>query len=282
MWPLILILFALILLVFSMLLNRLFHVKAVKHSSTPAELGIEFEEIHFPTKNGISLYGWWIQHPDGPECPALILLHGWKRNLERMMPYIENLHQHYNLLAFDARSHGSSGKDNYVSMPRFAEDIIAAIDFLKRGNINIIGVIGLSIGGAAAIYAASMDQRIKTIVTVGAFADPGEVMKLEFQKKKIPYYPLGWLILEYVQFRIGNRFRNIAPDNNMAKTQAKILLIHGKEDTTAPYQHAERLLKASVKNKVELWGLEDKGHSDCHKEPGFWRRIQRFLEGSLK
>jgi pimeloyl-ACP methyl ester carboxylesterase len=263
------------------ILSRTFTVKPVKHAKSPEDIGIDFEEVRFPTKKGIDLYGWWIPHPNGNEKPTIILVHGWKRNVERVLPYIEELHDSFNLLAFDARNHGSSGTDSYVSMPRFAEDIISAIDFLKEKNVKKIGVLGLSIGGAAAIYAAARDHRIRSIVAVGAFAEPGEVMKKEIQKKGIPYYPLGWLILEYVQFRIKNRFSTIAPENNISKTKARIMIIHGKSDQTTPYQHAERLKNAAIPENFALWSLEGKGHSDCHEYPDFWNKLENFLKESF-
>lgn len=259
--------------------KHVFKVKSKPHIKTPEDYGIGFEEIKIPTKNMLSLYGWWIPCQVKSKVPTIILVHGWKRNVERMMPYIKNLHQSFNLLAFDARCHGSSNHDNYSSMPRFAEDIESALDYLfaQQGKELNVGVIGLSIGGAASIYETSFDDRLNKIVTVGAFANPEEIMKLQMKSQRLPYIPLGWLLLRYVEFKIGKKFRKIAPENNIGNTNAKILLVHGKEDTTAPYQHAERLYNLANKENVVLWGLEGKGHSDCHTHSEFWKRIESFL-----
>ena len=51
-------------------------------------------------------------------------------------------------------------------------------------------------GGAASIYTASLDKRVKAVVTVGAFSHPEKVMGLEFKKHKIPYYPF---CVDYLQ-----------------------------------------------------------------------------------
>ena len=268
-----------IILLMGLITVKVFQVKPVPHQKTPAGKNIHFEEVKIPTKNKLALYGWWVPNPGQSNVPTIILVHGWKRNLERMMPYIENLYQSFNLLAFDARCHGSSDKDSYSSMPRFAEDIEAAIDYLYLQNENSleIGIIGLSIGGAAAIYEASYDSRVKKIVTVGAFADPAAVTRLQMKNQHIPYFPIGWLILRYIEFKIGKKFNEFAPVNNIVKTKAKILLVHGKEDTTAPFVHAKRLYEASQKDNVSLYAMEGRGHSDCHKHPGFWNRVKDFL-----
>lgn len=253
------------------------------HRITPSEKGIPFEEVRFPTRNGRRLYGWWIPAGAGASAPlpTLILVHGWGRNLERMLPYIEELHPTgFNLLAFDSRSHGSSDPDGYSSMIKFAEDIRAAVDFAQRQegvDGAPVGIIGVSLGGAAAIFAAAEDERIAAVVTIGAFAHPADIMRMELQRKHIPYFPVVWLLFKYVQLRIGASFERIAPVNNIGNTHAKFLLIHGREDRRVPVAHATRLQDAARPRSTELWIVEGSGHSDCHHHPEFWQRVRTFL-----
>jgi len=256
------------------------------HIRTPGEYGIPFETVKYPTKNNKSLHGWWIpaQTENEYSSPILILVHGWNRNVGRMMPYIKELHPAgYNLLVFDSRNHGSSDPDQYSSMPKFAEDIVASINLLETKpdlNIDNLGVIGLSMGGAAAIYAASKDDRIKKMITVGAFAHPARVMKREFQKKHIPYFPLIWMFFKYAQYRIDTSFDEIAPINNIGKVKAKMLLIQGELDDLVPVAEAEAMKQAGNTSKVKLWIISDKGHSNCHEFPDYWQRIKVFLQSN--
>lgn len=254
-----------------------------KHEKTPLDEDITFEEIHFKTRNNKKLYGWWIFK--NSDYPTIVLVHGWGRNVERMIPYLVELNQqHYNLLVFDSRNHGSSDKDKTSTMKKFAEDISASIDFVlnKPELINTkIGVLGLSIGGAAAIYASAHDDRIKSAVTVGAFANPMDVMKLQLSKRNVPFYPIGWILLSYLQLMLGLKFNDIAPENHIEKVNADLLLIHGTDDATIPLSHAERLKKRSQNGKAELWVIPVKGHSDCHLETGFWNKIILFFNNTL-
>ena len=132
-----------------MLMMKGFKNHERKHSKTPGNFNIDFKEILIPTRNNRSLYGWWI--PNKKSLPTIILVHGWGRNVERMMPYISRFRKNFNLLAFDSRNHGNSDRDKYSTMVKFAEDISASVDYLidqiKISNKNI-GVIGLSIGGS--------------------------------------------------------------------------------------------------------------------------------------
>lgn len=254
---------------------------------TPTKYGFEFEEISIPTKNNKNLFGWWIpgKSPQNEKLPTLVLIHGWSRNVDRMMSYIKQLHPAgYNCLAFDSRCHGKSDDDKFSSMVKFMEDIRAAIDYSeKQPNVdnNRVGLLGLSMGGAASIYTASLDKRVKAVVTVGAFSHPEKVMGLEFKKHKIPYYPFVWIIFRYMEFRIGDKFDNIAPSNNISKSIAKFLLIHGIEDETVPIEQAEELYNSSNNDNATLWKIEDKAHSNCNHHAEFWPKVLEFLKISL-
>lgn len=266
------------------LASHSYKFKKEPNKYTPAKYEFDFQEIQIPTKNNKNLYGWWVpaDNTNNENKPTIILIHGWSRNVDRAMSYIKKLHPAgYNLLAFDSRCHGKSDDDKFSSMVKFMEDIRAAIDYsekLPNVDINRIGVLGLSIGGAASIYAAALDSRIKSVVTLGAFSHPKKVMGDEFKKRKIPYFPFIWLVFKYMEFRIGARFDDIAPLNNIAKSDANIFLIHGIDDATVPIKQADELYQAGNPDKVKLWKVEGKGHSDCNHHPEFWNRVLEFYK----
>ncbi len=252
------------------------------HDKTPEALHIPFIEITIPTKNNCSLYGWWI--PVKNSSPLLILVHGWGRNAGRMLPYIDQLHNAgFNLLAFDSRNHGSSDVDQYSTMLKFAEDIQSTIEYASEKGwmkSNNIGLVGLSIGGAASIYAAAHDDRIKAVITVGAFAEPQAVMKKQLKDRHIPT-PIIWGSMKYIQYKIGLKFSDIAPVNHIHNASADFLLIHGQKDVTVPKEQGEKLYAKGRKGKVELWRLREKGHSDCHFEEGYWEKVIEFMNLKL-
>lgn len=285
-----LMLFSLILLLIAIsifLASHSYKFEKEPNKYTPAKYGFKFDEISLPTKNDKKLYGWWVpaENPNNEKLPTIILIHGWSRNVDRMMSYIKQLHPAgYNLLAFDSRCHGRSDDDKFSSMPKYAEDILSAVEYAYKQPIvddKRIGLLGLSMGGAASIYASALDPRIKAVVTVGAFSHPEKVMGLEFKKHRIPYFPIVWLVFRYMELRIGNKFKRIAPSKNISKSAAKFMLIHGINDETVPIEQGREMYNASNKLNTVLWEVEDKAHSDCNHHPEFWPKVLEFYKTNL-
>ncbi len=252
----------------------------VPHEHDPGSLGIGFTEVWIPTAGGRSLYGWWIPAGEA-DAPVVVLVHGWGRNVERMLPYVAMLHPAgFHLLAFDARNHGRSGADRFASLKKFSEDVRAAVAFAAaRPEARRIGVLGLSIGGAAAIHAAAREPRIAAVVSVGAFASPADAMlpPARWRWLLLPGMPLA---LRFVEWRIGASLADLAPEASIARAGAPFLLVHGADDAVVPVAHARRLAAAGA-GRAELWVISGRGHSDPHLEAGFSERVTRFLATHL-
>jgi pimeloyl-ACP methyl ester carboxylesterase len=278
----ILVIFVLVIFLLDQLIERMYRNERKSAQITPRKYDIPFDEIHIPAKNGAQLYSWWI--PASPHAPTLILIHGWGRNLSRMMHYIRALHPlGYNLLAFDARNHGKSSSIPHPTMGTFSEDALSVLEFLAQSDQIVsreFGLLGLSVGGGAAINAAGWDARVRSVVTVGAPSHPVDIMKLEFQKRKIPLF-VASILLEYMRLRFGIDFDKIAPLNNLPRAEADVLLIHGENDETIPLAQGQSLAGAGNPEKSQLWVVPGKGHSDCASHPQFWEKLGAFLQVTL-
>ncbi len=280
------VLFLVVIVFFVIMLDlfiaRMYRNQKEPHHVTPAKYDIAYEAVNIPLPKGAHLYGWWI--PASQSGPTILLVHGWGRNLSRMLQYIRFLHPlGYNLLAFDARNHGSSSPEKHPTVWTFSEDTLAAINYVNGSGLvssNKFGIIGLSIGGGAAINAASSNHQAKSVITVGALSHPVEVMKMEFQKRKIPVL-IPELLLRYIKLRFGIDFNKIAPVTNIHKANADILLVHGDKDVTVPLAQGQALEKSGNHEKTHLWVVPDRGHSDCESHPEFWERVGVFLQKTL-
>ena len=259
------------------LIYRGFKTPVNPHNNIPEGGDLKIQEIIFPSIKGQNIYAWSVK--TNPDFPTLILVHGWGRNVERMTPYLRKLCcRGFNMLAFDARGHGNSHADGHMTMVKFAEDIGSAIEYIMGNDDQQnkhISLIGLSIGGASSILAASRDERIRKVITVGAFAHPLDVMSKQLKDRYVPYYPFIWLFFKFIKWRTALDFVAIAPVNNIGKAKADFLLIHGKEDKVVPLEQGRKLKNAQP--KAELWEIPGRGHSNCHLETGYWDKIESFL-----
>jgi pimeloyl-ACP methyl ester carboxylesterase len=262
------------------LIDRMYAYEIVQHQVTPEKYNIPFQVVSIPASDGGTLYGWHVTA--SPGAPTIILLHGWSRNLSRTLPYIQALHpMGYNLLAFDARNHGSSSPIERPTVGTFAQDVVSVVKFLKQqGETGQIGVFGLSVGGGAVINAAGWNDQIRSVITIGAISHPVAVMKHEFQKQRIPGV-LASLLMGYMRRRYKVDFDAIAPVNNICKSSAEFLLIHGEQDETIPVEQARALFEAGNSEKTHLWLVPQKGHSDCHTHPQFLEKVGDFLQRTL-
>lgn len=216
--------------------------------------GLPWLEVKVPTANDKNLYGWFI--PAGARRPALVVMHGWGGNAGMMLPLAAPLHAAgYSLLLVDARCHGQSDDDSFASLPRFAEDIEAALVWLAgRPEVDplALGVIGHSVGAGAALLAASRQPSIRAVVSLAAFAHPAAMMRRWLAGMHIPFWPLGAYILAYVQRVIGHRFDDIAPCATIARIGCPTLIVHGLADDTVPVAESRQIYAARTSDAVEL------------------------------
>ncbi len=226
-------------------IHRSLAPERIFENRTPADAGMQHQDVRIPMENGKSIFGWFVPANQEAKGPAVVLLHGWGGNAETLLPLALPLHQSgFAVLLMDSRCHGRSDEDSFSSMPRFAEDLGHAIDWLKsREDIDTgyVTVVGHSVGAAASLLAASRRDDIAAVVSIAAFTHPVAMMRRWFAFKGIPYIPVGWLMLRYVEWVIGHRFDAIAPINTIRRVRCPTLLVHGGKDTTVPVSEAHAI-----------------------------------------
>lgn len=215
-------------------------------------------EQRIPGPRGKTLAGWLVlpAEPLKRPVPAAMVMHGWGANASMMWPVVPPLHQAgFAVLLLDARCHGRSDDDSFSSMPRFAEDIAAGLDWLKRQPgiaADRLAVLGHSVGAAAALLHASRRRDIRGVVSLSAFAHPRELMRRFLCEKRIPYPVLGWYVLQHVQNVIGTDFDAIAPIHTISTVNCPVLVVHGRADAVAPVEDATRIAVQSPQARLLL------------------------------
>ncbi len=252
---------------------------------TPADYDLPFEPVTFLSK-GVELKGWFIpSKADSASRPPLILAHGWSSNASQMLPVAQALHSAgYDLLLYDVRGHGASGKDGPITIRKFAEDLIAAIDYLnERPDIDAghVGVVSHSLGASGAILATSMEPRIRALVSSSAFADPVLLTRRAMRAMRLPRGPFLWLACQFINRWLGINMVEIAPQKRISQIDVPILLIHGGGDRFVPPTDMEALFAQANPKLVQSWVIPRRHHLNVLLDPGFNPRVVDFLGAHL-
>lgn len=264
-----------VVLVAPRLLKRAFAPPEREALSDPSEYGLSSTDLWIDGPHGKRLHGWWIPS-DGP-APAVIVLHGWGGNSADMLPIGPGLlDSGFHALFLDARKHGQSDDEDFMSMPRFAEDLETAVgDLLERDDVTAIGVIGHSVGAAASIYAAANNPAIDAVVAVASFAHPAEMMRENF-----PFpAPVTWALLQVVERMIGHRYDDIAPRNRISDVEIPVMLMHGDADNVIPFQDSIDLHRALPESQLVI--VPGGTHSDLEAFEPFFPKVDEFLREHL-
>ena len=246
---------------------------------SPADLGLTYEEVSIPTVDGKRLFAWWLPGANDA-APTVVLMHGWGGNAELMLPLAKPLHAAgLNVLLPDARNHGRSDSTSFSSMPRFAEDVGAAITWLHTRTVPppAIVLLGHSVGAAAVLLEAARRHDIAAVISIAAFAHPDWMMRRQLTRLRLPG-PLIDAVLRYVEWVIGHRYDDIAPLNTVRRVDCPVLLVHGKADDTVPATDALAIRGNPGSDQVELLLLDGAGHNSVDLIERHADRLLTFLQ----
>ena len=228
--------------------------------------GAQISAHRITTLNGKQLACWMVvPRRDGPSRPAVVqVMHGWGANASMMWPVVAPLvAAGLAVQLLDARCHGDSDDDEFTSMPRFAQDMWAGLQWLQKSRSvdpTRVALLGHSVGAAAALLLASeADPQVprpphppRAVVSLSAFAHPEELMRRWLRQRLLPHRIVGRAILEHVQDIIGSRFETIAPLHTLPHVKAPVLLAHGLQDLTVPPEDARRLHRVAPRSELLL------------------------------
>ncbi len=248
----------------------------------PVDLGLPAQSVRIPAAGGLSLFAWYLSAGTAvAPAPAIVLLHGWGGNASTLLPAAQALHRAgYAVLLPESRNHGRSDRDSHSSLPRFAQDLDSALDWLRvQPGIDPtrLSALGHSVGAAAVLLSASRRHDLHAVVSVSAFAHPEQVMRRWLAARRVPYWPLGWVVNRYVESVIGARFNDIAPIHTLAHSQCPVLMVHGLQDSIVPIEDARQLWLNRSRATVTL--LECRGtHEAFDDMADVTRQILHFLQ----
>lgn len=259
--------------------------KRYQPNKTPENFDLPFEDIEFYSGK-VKLRGWFIPSCySNPSSKIIILNHGWSSNMSRMLYLAKHLHKNgYSVLLFDFRGHGNSNSDGPITLLKFAEDIISAINFLIKYKLKKetkIGILSHSMGASAGILAASMDSRIDAVGSCSAFDNPQKISASFLRCLRVPKFLIR-LNFIFITRWLGRPIESVAPINVIKKIKCPVFLIHGSDDKIVSPKNLERLYNTSNSDTTEKLLVPKGDHHRIIRNPEFAEYVSKFFNKSFE
>lgn len=254
-------------------------------TASPADHGLDYEDVAFASRDGLTLRGWFI--PASSPRGAVIFCHGHAGSMDPDLKYAPAFHARgYDVLMFDFRAHGRSD-GNLVSMGSLEQqDLLGAVDFLRQRGIERLGVLGFSMGGRVAIGAAPQTEAIVAVVSDGGPATMLAAVAAGARERGMPGFLtvlIAGLTLWLAGRRVGcNLAEADAPRWVSRLAPRALLLVHGERDPYVSTAAVQALFAAAGQPK-ELWIVPQAGHrrADELRPDEYLARVIGFFDRYL-
>jgi len=227
--------------------SLIFHPTPLNGDS-PRKYGLSYQDVSFPSMDGTTITGWWIQHPPGQTTrPVLLYCHGNGANLS-LLSEVTRLFYDYGFdeLLIDYRSYGTS-QQAPLSEKAVDEDALSAYHWLQAKGVpeNQLILWGHSLGSSVAAWLATQTHPAGLILE-GAFPS---TLAISYRR-----YP--WLLV--LPFMIKDPFET---KDYVEKRTCPLLQFHAEKDTIIPIDLGERVFAKAVEPKqfVVVKGID---HND--------------------
>jgi fermentation-respiration switch protein FrsA (DUF1100 family) len=255
-------------------------------------LDVDFpvEQVRIPTPDNsrdedatAGVRGWLAR---GSRASGTVLLvHSIRSNRVEMLSRARFLNDRgYGVLLIDLQAHGETPGDRITFGVREAEDVQAAVAYLRNAFPGErIGAIGVSLG-AAAIVLAKTPLRLDAVVLESLHPTIEEAVENRMKLHLGQAGPvLAPLLLWQLSYRLGAPTGELNPIDHIGNLNAPVLLISGSDDQHTRVAETERLFAAARQTK-ELWIVPGGGHFNMHAYAGkeYEGRVSAFLDRYLR
>jgi len=247
-----------------------------KIGSLPEDL--RGQSVEFASESGSQIHGWFLPGRTGQGL--VIIMHGVRASRLDMVDRGRFLSwAGYAVLLFDFQAHGESPGKNITFGFLESRDARAAVAFARNvAPQEKIGVIGVSMGGAAALLAEppiSIDALVLEQVYPilhDAIGDRISMRLGEWSRVLTPL--LAWQLLP----RLGVSDTELRPLDHVGKITAPKFFVGGASDRHTTPEELRRMFDAAAEPR-ELWIIPGARHVDLSRfaKADYEKRILSFF-----
>lgn len=239
--------------------------------------------VQFESKSGAMIRGWFL--PGQPGSGAVALMHGVRSNRLTMLDRARFFsHAGYAVLLFDFQAHGESDGSHITFGSLESKDAQAAIQFLRSNAPGEkIGVVGVSMGGAAAVLATPrLEVDALVIEMVYPTIDEAVNNRLTMRLGRWSRVLTPLLELE-LRTRLGISANDLRPIDHVGRLTTPKLFIAGSNDIHTTLEESQRLYDTACDPK-ELWIIQGAAHVDLHNAAKieYEHRLLEFFSKHLR
>lgn len=231
-------------------------------TSTPADLGLDYESVWIPSRDGNLVSAWFVPSTVEPALATILIHTGMEGSIQRYLEILPpGVEGGFHMLVYDWQGFGASeGRPSFVN---FRPDTQAAVAYLlSRPESEAARIIhlGVSLGSIPALGAAAEfpDPTLAIVVFGGFF--PDEIAPIWLATRISPIFTcLGWLA--------GNLWVALLPEfldprDHFPRLDAPILAVIPRDDSTIPPLAQERFFEALPEPKALYLSFGD--HARAH------------------
>ncbi len=242
------------------ILSRFIYYPDPAWIATPADLGLEAEEVTLEPEAGVRLHAWFFPHPK--PRGSLLFCHGNAGNASHRLENTRYLVQTgFQVLLFDYRGYGhSSGQPTESGLYR---DAVTAWQHLAERSDTVSAprvIFGRSLGGAVAVDLASQADASGLIIE-------STFTSIRTLVRKIFHIPPPELPVKYDSL------------SKIGRLKMPLLALHGTRDELIPIADGRALFDAAPEPKT-WYSIPAAGHNDTYVTGGdaYFQRLAAFVD----
>ena len=224
----------------------------------PPPLQLQSTVLH--SESGAEIATWYSETANS--VATVVLVHGLRGDRRKVLNRAERcLNAGLDVVMIDLQAHGQSPGQQITIGYRERYDVAAAVDFARqRRPGQCIGIIGVSLGGAAALLASPLS--VNAMVLESVFPTIEEAVGNRLQVRLGAWSRiLTWALLCQIRPRLGFAASELRPIDRISRADCPVLLAIGSDDRYTTEAEARRMLVAAAEPR-ELVVFQGAAHSD--------------------